>query len=56
MCLWCWGNQGFGESQTAMTCRRLQDDVYILRTAEAVWEMNVPGALNEAGHVITIRA
>ena len=49
-------NEGFGERQTSTICRRLQDDVYVLRVTDPVREVDVPNAFGEAGHVIAIGA
>jgi hypothetical protein len=34
----------------------LQDDVEILQPTQAVWEVDVPDAFGEAGHVVAIVA
>ena len=54
MGLWCRSNQGFGERQTSASRRRLQDDVDVLRSTEAMREMDVPDTLGETRHVIAI--
>jgi hypothetical protein len=49
-------NQGFGECQSSSVCRGLQDNVNVLRMAEAVREKYVSGAVGKTQHMISVRA